>query len=183
MLDLIDQIRTQPEMDPLLRIALLRKVLEAAVEGSEPLRATLEVFKNRVDQADVDVNVPWMDPENKDADRMRTKAVGLVRSLPDLAPVRKEGISRRAQIERQVAHRPQTVGWLAREVNGWQVRTGSVLPPHGGLWVAMAEGDSHGAWRQVGVIDQAHPRLSVADDPALAEGRPVFVMSLDSDAW
>ena len=41
MLDLIDQVRTQPGMDPVLRVALLRKVLELALEGSEPLQAAL----------------------------------------------------------------------------------------------------------------------------------------------
>ena len=41
LLDLIDQVRTQPGMDPVLRVALLRKVLELGLEGSEPLQAAL----------------------------------------------------------------------------------------------------------------------------------------------
>ena len=41
MLDLIDQVRTQPDMDPVLRVALLRKVLELALDGSAPLQDTL----------------------------------------------------------------------------------------------------------------------------------------------
>ncbi len=175
MIDLLDGIRTQPEMDPVLQIALLRKVLESAVEGSEPLREVLRGFKNRLDQAGVDVNVTWMDPENREADKMRPKAAVFVRSLPDLAAARKEAAALRARLSRQMTHRPQPVGWLAREPGGWRVRTGSVLPEAGSLWVVMPGDGSHGAWRKVGTLDQSKPRLSLTDDPALAEGRPVFV--------
>jgi hypothetical protein len=175
MVDLIEAIRTQPEMDPVLQVALLRKVLESAIEGSEPLREALGGFKSRIDQADVDVNVPWMDPENREADRLRPKAAGFVRSLPSLAPARKEAVALRERGDRPIAHRPQPVGWLAREAGGWRVRTGSVLPEAGTLWVAIPGDGGHGAWRKVGDLDHAKPRLSVTDDPALAEGRPVFV--------
>ena len=168
-------------MDPVLRVALLRKVLELAVEGSAPLREALMVFKNLVDQADVDVNVPWMEPDNDEAELMRSRATAVLRSLPDLVPSRKETLRRRAQIERLVVRRPRTVGWLAHEADGWRVRTGSVLPSQGTLWVVLPAEDGHATWRQVGAIDQANPRLSVVDDPALAEGRPVFAVSPDED--
>ena len=52
----------------------------SAVEGSEPLQAALGGLKNLVDQADVDANVPWMDPESREAERMRPKAAAFVRS-------------------------------------------------------------------------------------------------------
>jgi hypothetical protein len=181
LLDLLERIRTQPGLDPVLRVALLRKVLELAVAGSAPLREALGVFKNLVDQADVDVNVPWMDPHNDEADLMRTKATALLRSLPDLNAARKEALRRRAQLERIVTRRPRTVGWLAREGDGWHVRTGSVLPAQGALQVIVPDESSHGTWKQVGLIDQANPRLSVVDDPALAEGRPVFAAPPDED--
>src|SRR5262249_25115262 len=139
-------------------------------------------FRNLVDQADVDVNVPWMDPENQEADRMRTRAAAVVGSLSDLAPVRKQAIHRRAQIEHQVARRSPTVGWLAREPEGWRVGTGSVLPPRGTLWVVMPGEASRGVWRQVGALDQAQPKLTLVEDPAVAEGRPVFATTADQDA-
>src|SRR4051812_41078142 len=60
MIDLVDAILREPEIDPILQVALLRKVVEAAVEGSEPLRKALEAMKNQLDQVAVDVNVPWM---------------------------------------------------------------------------------------------------------------------------
>jgi hypothetical protein len=179
MLDLIDQVRHQPGMDPVLRVALLRKVLELALEGSEPLQGALGGLKNQVDQADVDVNVPWMDPESREADQVRPKATAFIRSLPDLTALRKDVLARRATSRVLMASRPQPVGWLALEPQGWQIRTGAVLPSHGTLRIAIAGGDGHGTWKKVGILDQGRARLTAADDPALSEGRPVFVASED----
>ena len=177
LLDLIDQVRTQPGMDPVLRVALLRKVLELGLEGSEPLQAVLGGLKDQMDQADVDANVPWMDPESREADRMRPKAAAFVRQLPDLTAMRKDVLSRRSKVQRSMAAHPQAVGWLAREASGWLVRTGAVLPHQGALHVVLAGDDGHGAWKKVGVLDQGRPRLTSPDDPALAEGRPVFLVA------
>jgi hypothetical protein len=181
MIDLVEAIRSQPDIDPMLQLALLRKVLESAVEGSEPLREALGGFKNRIDQADVDVSVPWMDPENREAERIRPKAAAFVRTLPDPAPARKEAAASRARVERRIAHRPQPVGWLAREPVGWRVRTGSVLPEAGSLWLAVPGDGGHGSWKKIGSLEQAKPWLSATDDPALVEGRPVFVTLPGSD--
>ena len=180
LLDLIDQVRTQPGMDPVLRVALLRKVLELGLEGSEPLQAALGGLKNQVDQADVDVNVPWMDPESREAESVRPKAAAFVRHLPDLTALRKEVLARRSKVQRLMADRPRAVGWLARGTEGWLVRTGAVLPQQGTLQIATAGNEGHGVWTRIGIIDQGRPRLTSPDDPAMAEGRPVFVVAQDA---
>jgi hypothetical protein len=74
------------------------------------------------------------------------------------------------------------MGWLAREPDGWRVRTGGVLPPGGELYIAVAGDDGHGAWKKIGVIDRGRLRLTVPDDPALAEGRPVFIATAGAGA-
>ncbi len=175
MLDLVEQIRTQPDIDPLLQVALLRKVLESAFEGSQLLREALGDYRNLVDHADVNVNVPWMDPDNRDADRLRPKAAAFIRSLPDLSAARKQLTALRSRSDRRLAYRPQPIGWLAHESDGWRVRTGSVLPEAGSLWLVTPGEAGRGAWRKVGSLDQSRPRLAPADESALAEGRPVFV--------
>jgi hypothetical protein len=177
ILDLIEQVRAQPGMDPVLRVALLRKALELGLEGSDPLQGALGGLKNQVDQADVDVNVSWMDPESREADQVRPKATAFLRSLPDLTALRKDVLARRAAIRHLMASRPQSVGWLTRESDAWQVRAGAVLPPHGSLRIAATGGDGHGVWKKIGAIDQGRAHLTAPDDPTLAEGRPVFVES------
>jgi hypothetical protein len=111
---------------------------------------------------------------------MRPKASAFLRSLPDLSAARKDALARRAAVQRLLSARPQAVGWLAHEPDGWQVRTGGVLPATGMLRIAVPGKDGHGEWKKIGAIDQGRPRLSVADDPSLAEGRPVFVVPADA---
>ena len=62
---------------------------------------------------------------------MRPKAAAFLRSLPDLTALRKDVLARRSKVQRLMAGRPQAVGWLARETDGWRVRTGAVLPAAG----------------------------------------------------
>ncbi|MHB1556254.1 MAG: hypothetical protein ACYC61_02120 [Isosphaeraceae bacterium] len=175
ILDMIDQVRTQPGLDPVLRVALLRNVLALGMEGSDPLQQALGGFRKLVDEADVDTNVPWMDPENREADQVRPKALALVRSLPDIAPARKHALARRDAIRRVLAERPRTVGWLAREGDAWQIRTGTTPAPDGAIQLVVPGDGGHSSWRKIGAVEKGKPRLAAPDDPALAEGRPVFL--------
>jgi hypothetical protein len=177
MIGLASQIRTEPEIDPVLQVALLRNVLEQAAEGSEPLREALTTTRGVLEQGDVNVTVSWMDPEDPDAAKMRPKAAHVIQILPDFADVLKQALTRRDKIERQVKRMPRSVGWLAREKKDWLVRTGSVLPAAGDLWVVAPQDDKHGRWKKIGTINGGKPRLSGEDNAAMAEGRPVFVMT------
>ena len=85
MMDLASQIRADSEIDPVLQVALLRSILEQAAEGSEPLREALTKVRSILEQGDVNVNVPWMDPEDDDARKMRPRAAQLIRILPDFS--------------------------------------------------------------------------------------------------
>jgi hypothetical protein len=176
MLDLMTAIRSAPEMDPLLQVALLRKVAENAMEGSEALRSTLGPIKDHLEQGDVDVNVPWMDPDNAEANRLRPTAMDMVASLPSLADALKKARESRERVEQVIKRFARTVGWLARENDGWQVKTGDVLPHEGDLWVIFPEGDARSTWKQVGAIDKGTIKLAVDTNEAMLEGRPVFVM-------
>ena len=67
----------------MLQVALLRNVLEQAAEGSEPLREALDDDpRSQLDQGDVNVNVPWMDPETPRLKQNRTEAAHVVQIAP-----------------------------------------------------------------------------------------------------
>jgi len=110
MIDLVAAIKEDPDIDPLLQVALLRRVVDLAGQGSEPLRESLKDGLAMLEQADVDVTVPWMDPENQDAIRLRPRASQLIRDFPDLANVRKQTKSRAELIERKAATLAVTIG-------------------------------------------------------------------------
>jgi hypothetical protein len=180
MLELIEQVRTQPGIDPVFQVFLLRRIVALAAEGSEPFRERIAEFQDRVARADVNVKVNWMDPDNPAAVDVRSRAAALVPALPGLAPCRRKILERRAEVDRQVSRRPRTVGWLARDAGVWNIRTGSLLPQQGSLVVALLAANGRAAWRVIGTIAQGKPELTVVDDPGLAEGRPVFIMPCDA---
>ena len=140
MIGLANQIRREPEIDPVLQVALLKSVLEQAAEGSEALRAALTRPAAILEQGDVNVNVPWMDPDDADAERMRPKAAHVVQILPDFSGVLRQALARRDQIERQVRRFPRPVGWLAHEKGDWQIRRRSLPPGRADLWVDRSAG-------------------------------------------
>jgi hypothetical protein len=172
MTDMLVAIRSAAEMDPLLQVALLRKVADLAMEGSEPLREALGPTRGLLDQADVDV--PWMDPENSDADRLRPKAAEVVKSLPDFDEVRRDAQRHRQLIEKIVHRLPRPVGWLIREGRQCDVRVGKVLPPKGDLWVIVPGEGARTAWKQVGSIQNSIVKLLPDSPEVMVEGRPVF---------
>jgi hypothetical protein len=176
MIELMTAIRSSENMDPLLQVALLKKVADNAIDGSEPLREALGPIKGLLEQGDVDVNVPWMDPDNADAERLRPRALELVKSLPDLAEVLKEAHRQHERLEQVVKQFPRSVGWLVKEGNRWQVRSGTVLPNDGDLWVAVPESNSRSTWKQVGAISGGAIKILTESGDVMVEGRPVFAM-------
>ena len=83
MIGLIDSIVGEPEIDPILQVALLRKVVEGADEGSEPLRESLEVFKKQLDEAVLDTSIPWMNPETPRLGQARVQAADIIRGATE----------------------------------------------------------------------------------------------------
>jgi hypothetical protein len=177
MIDLLNAILGQPDIDPILQVGLLRKVIDAAVEGSDLLQEPLENIKNRLEHARVDVNAVWMDPEALQPDRSRSEARDLVNALRG-SIVSPEQISKlREQIEKGFNQVYRAVGWLALEPAGWRVRSGTTNPDHGDLWVVVPRLAGHGEWRKLGVIIGGKLTLDTRDSSALAEGRPIYVIT------
>ena len=140
------------------------------------MRAALGPIKGILEQGDVDVNVPWMDPDNADAVRLRPRALELVKSLPDFAEVLREAHRHHERLEQVVKEFPRSVGWLAKEENGWQVRRGKVLPSDGDLWIAVPETSSRSTWKHVGNISGGAIKILTESGDVMVEGRPVFAM-------
>ena len=177
MMDLVEAILRQPDIDPILQVALLRQVVGRPWRGARHSGNHWRPIKNQLDQATVDVNVPWMNPETPRLNQDRTEARFLIQSLPELTSVRKQALARRDQIERGVAHSYQTVGWLVRNADGWHVRSDVAVLPQRDLWVIVYREDKSGEWKRIGTITDGKPKIHTWENSALAEGRPVFVIA------
>jgi hypothetical protein len=158
-----------------LCVALLRKVVGAAMEGSEPLREAMASIKTQLEETNVDVNVPWMDPDASQLKANRVMAAQFILTLPDFGPPCQKALALRDQVEREVACSYRTVGWLMRSAESWRLRSGSTIPPQGDLHVIVLGDDKRAEWRNVGKIADGKPKIDATDGSSLAEGRPVFI--------
>jgi hypothetical protein len=175
MRDLMARILNEPGIDPILQVALLRRVLESAVEASEPLKQALGPMKTRLDAAEVNINVTWMDPETADLERIQSRAAQVIELVRRLLPPAKDVDILRDKIERDVLQTYSTVGWLDKDRDGWRIRTGSTIPGHGELWVVLPS-DKTGRLKKLGRIDGGKPTIDDRDSATLAEGRLVFLI-------
>lgn len=177
MLAMLADVRDDPLMDPILKMLLLKKIQESASAGGEPLREALEPTDVMLRESDIDTNVPWMDPTNTIADRLRPRASALIKSLPSQASLKRELAKQRELADRIASASPQVVGWLAPEGDGWTLRAGKSPPREGELWTAAPRGELRAEAQVVGKIQDGDPTIKADDPEALAEGRPVFVWS------
>jgi hypothetical protein len=176
MIDLVDTILSQPNIDPILQVILLKTVVSAAGEGSEPLRSSLEVLKQQLDRANVNLNVNWLDSQAPQLHKAQDEASRLVQSVRGLAPSPKQVLNLRDKIEQSVLKSFRPVGWLARGAAGFKLRHAATIPREGDLLVAAPLSTRRGEWKKIGVINGGKPQIDVRASSALAEGRPVFVV-------
>jgi hypothetical protein len=177
IVDLLRAISHEPEIDPVLQVALLRKTLEAGIEGSHPLRESLEGLKARLDQLAGDVDVAWMDAEDRGVERARSVATQFIQSLPDITQSGNQILTRRRQIERSVARIYRIVGWITRVGDRWKLQSVTGLPREAELLVIVPTRQSLGQWKNVGAIAEGKPRIDARDESLLREGRPVFIQA------
>jgi hypothetical protein len=152
-------------------------VIEVAGEGSESLRESFQSIKKTLEDFPVDVNVLWMDPDTPNLNRVRKQAEGLVQTVGKLTPTVKAISELRDQLNRSVARKYRSIGWLTMEQDSWKIATGSVAPPgQQELWVITLLSGNRGAWKKVGIMSAGQPIINTRDSSILAEGRPVFLM-------
>jgi hypothetical protein len=179
IISLFDAILHEPKIDPILQVKMLRMVLDAGSEGSEPIRELLEAQRITLARFAESVNVSWMNPDDEKVGPKRAAAAEFVQQqIRDLDQSRQKILDRRSLIERNVRHFYRSVGWLSRDNHGWQLRRVS-LPGQGDLWVAALRAEKlPGDWKKVGEIANGEPRLHASDSSVLIEGRPVFIRVL-----
>jgi hypothetical protein len=176
MIDLTSAVRSDPDIDPLLKMALLRRICNYANAGSYSLSRVLSPVLATLTQSDVDVNVPWMDPANADAARLRPKAKALIAGLPDFAEIGRKAKALASEIEAYPARVPRPVGWLQWDESRWHVRSPSPIAEDADLWVAVPKGLREAAWKKAGSVRDGQVQVRAEDRSTLAEGRPVFII-------
>ncbi len=95
MIELVKRVVNEPEIDPILQLNLLKPVIELAGAASEPVRVALDGAKKVLDQAKINLDGDWTDPDGQELADVKDQArqvIGVVRSkLPHDNQVRNGG--------------------------------------------------------------------------------------------
>lgn len=175
---IVTMIQSSERMDPILKVILLQKVVEVAIPGSESLRLAFAQFQTVLNSVPIDPAVPWMDPGNQDAIRVRGLATGVLSRLPSLSDVGKVAAASLRDFRAPLDRPHEWIGWLVRDRDQkWlcNMKSGSVTD--GELFIA-APGAAGNAlkWLSIGSVVNGTAQLDAFKLSGQLQGRPVFVV-------
>src|SRR5690606_28477784 len=109
--------------DPILRLILLQRLLDAGTTGSSLLAEGFRDFKSRVENVTVDLAVPWMVPGDRVADEERERADIQLTTLPDIDDSIQKTAALFKETMRSTSSEYRWVGWLEQGSDGrWSLR-------------------------------------------------------------
>jgi hypothetical protein len=172
------KVRDNRDMDPVLQVILLRRLLASAVKGSYPLQGALADFRERIDNRGFEIDVAWIDPDNKEAAEIRRKAGEFMNKFPSLNPVLKAASENRQKLEADIAHTIRIpVGLLVRgSDNRWECRgpSGTDFSSLADLYVLVPTAEGSGTWQRIGKMERGRAAIDATKAEWLVEGRLIF---------
>jgi hypothetical protein len=177
MIELVTRVVNEPEIDPILQLNLLKPVIEEAGAASEPVRVALDGAKKVLDQAKINLDGDWTNPDGQELSDVKDQARQVIGAVRTKLPHDNQVRNARDHLERAVLQIHRTVGWLVRGQGGYVVKTGVALPADGELWTIAPSKEKRGEWKKVGTITASgKQKIDASNSSALAEGRPVFMI-------
>ena len=168
-LTLAELVQTHPDVDPILRLAILKRVLEIGSTGSQRFKAVFAQKNAALTAADVDLTASWMVPDDAGAATNRPRAERTLKEIAD-APFG-ESVAQPAVGE---VYRWEGLLWRDRD-GDWHWRRNGTLPTHGVLAVLVQSDTTERLeFRPVGRCTQQQVQWDTAAQALLREGRPVF---------
>lgn len=168
------------QMNPFLKLDLLRRTLEAAGEGDSFLQAALASHLKLLQDAPVSPLARWMNPEDIEGKRATIEAEKVLEQfqrLQSLEAVWKSAEDSQNQMTRQLETESMMVGWLRKNGTQWFCETGWDKQGNWKLYVAFANDElTKSQWREIGKVDDGMLQLKPTATGFLAPGRPVFAM-------
>ena len=173
-----EAIRQSRDMDPLLQLLLLTKVVDLAGRGSYPLAQALAAHREVIQAAGVDLSVPWVKPASDAAERARPLARKVVAKLAPFPPVLEQALNKKRELEAAVGqtyHEP--AGWLVRDQGlHWQIRPRGLPQREQALGLLVPGADGALAWRPIGKMAGGQATVQEGAE-GLVEGRLVFTVA------
>jgi hypothetical protein len=167
----------QQDIDPILRLILIQRVLDTAVSGSAIMKDSFAEYRDALSKANVDLSVPWMAPRDDIAGKERKRAEILMPTLPSPQAAIDDAARRFKDIRQPFDDSITWIGWCSRDMSG----KFAVLPEQevgmtGELVVVLNDSvDSAVRLETIGVVDGGAAQIKRSGSNLVIEGRPVFL--------
>jgi hypothetical protein len=109
------------EIDPILKLDLMRRLLQIGVEGSEPLRFGFHDWRTALESSDFPWDANWMSPGDSDpqVSEARSEARSLLQSFGDWDGRVKRMSESFRRFREPRSKPPMWVGWVAGKEDGY----------------------------------------------------------------
>lgn len=145
---LINDLRTfqsDPQIDPIYQLQLMRQLLDVGVRGSVPVRHAFEDWLKEIDAAKIPDDLNWIADSEPDGltDKHRRKAKQVLEDVDDWDGRVARMLESFKKLRSKRPPAPEWVGWIAREGNDYVALTKEV--PDGSSFFAMVHRDAQAA--------------------------------------
>lgn len=171
---IIYAVATQKDVDPVLRVTLLKKVLETGCKGSHPLQLGFAKHLELLENPGFSTLTNWMDPDSAGAKQVQEQAALLLDDLPDVASAGKAAANYLRRFANTKFTTYQWIGWLKRiSQSEWTCEHQPAAGVSGNL-VIIRKASSRPELLTIGSVSNGQVRLTSATSSFVA-GRPVYV--------
>lgn len=173
---LYKQVSEHRDLDPVLRVAMLKRLVDLGSTGSYRFATAFARHKDLLGGGRVDLTVAWMVPDDESAIKNRIAAQGVLDELKKLTP----GAPAPFPTEINV---PTWLGIALKDSRGqWQCRTVDGQPRTGQLLIAVPRDEAAGEFEPVATVKAGRVAWDANHFRLLREGRPLFFSEADPPA-
>ena len=185
-----DVIQTT-NLDPLIQFTLVKKLLDTGSKGSWVVATAFRTHLQAIEQAEIDLAVNYLAPDDASTRSNRAKSKELLESLAKLKPKDPRPLLANLSADKELSTIYVPIGWINQTSSGWKVETNSsnVAKPGTQVFTRLL-GPEHPLTIPIGIYQDHEVKLSEeilkagASSQSMRLGRPVWVSadSVDSDA-
>ncbi|HEV2971294.1 MAG TPA: hypothetical protein VGY55_15065 [Pirellulales bacterium] len=176
---IVKAIDENKEIDPILKVNLLRQTLEIGSRGSAVFERAFAKHSDALKDANVNPFANWLDPKDPDSPNQRVRAEQVLKDFPDIGAAGRETADELNKLHQPPGKIRVWVGWLRRGAAGnWRCEPTSLRDQSGELFVAVKKGIGNGiTFERMGTVKDDIATMEIPAGSGCIEGSPLFLVA------
>ncbi len=178
----IEKILKEPDLDPILKLTLFKRVGQIAGKRSLLLQEALQQPLTIVDAGNLTLTVNWLNPDDAEARAERNNRVReVIERMPDLSKLNDTIETKLLELGGIPVDQYEWYGWLKQDdqvKDRWSCETRKIASPlTGDLFVVYkTTGKTEATLTKIGTLNAGVATIQTANSSTHVEGRPIFVL-------